>query len=96
MKQHILNVVLCGTGTVGGTLLEQMAQQKHMLFEERGLDLRVVGVVDIFNILINPEGICLDNFNMNDFREKFKQAPKSSVELIHDEVLRLYGKLRDS
>ena len=89
MKQHILNVVLCGTGTVGGTLLEQMAQQKRMLFEERGLDLRVVGVVDIFNILINPEGICLDNFNMNDFREKFKQAPKSSVELIHDEVLRL-------
>ncbi len=89
MKQHKLNVVLCGTGTVGGTLLEQMAQQKNMLFNERNLDMHVVGVVDIFNILINPEGINLDGFNMQQFREDFKKAPKSSVQTIHDEVLKL-------
>ena len=89
MKQHKLNVVLCGTGTVGGTLLEQMAQQKKMLLEERGLDLRVVGIVDIFNIMINTEGICLDNFSLAQFREDFKQCPKSSIETIHDEVLKL-------
>ena len=89
MRQHKLNVVLCGTGTVGGTLLCQMAQQKKMLFEERGLDLRVVGIVDIFNIMINPDGINLDGFSMEQFREDFKQCPKSSIETIHTEVLKL-------
>jgi aspartokinase/homoserine dehydrogenase 1 len=89
MKQHRLNVVLCGTGTVGGTLLEQMAQQQKKLREERGLDLRVVGVVDIFNIMLAPEGISLEGFDNNKFREQFKACPKSSLEVIHDEVLKL-------
>lgn len=89
MKQHKLNVVLCGTGTVGGTLLEQMAQQQKQLKEERNLDLRIVGVVDIFNIMTNPDGISLEDFNMNRFREEFKQCPKSSIQTIHDETIKL-------
>jgi aspartokinase/homoserine dehydrogenase 1 len=89
MKQHKLNVVLCGTGTVGGTLLTQIAQQQKVLKQDRGLDLRIVGIVDIFNIMINPDGICLEGFNMEQFREDFKKCPKSSLETIHDEVLKL-------
>lgn len=95
MKQHKLNVILCGTGTVGGTLLEQMATQQKMLLEEQGLNLQVVGVVDIFNLMMNDNGIDLASFNesgsfsMNKFREAFKTAPKSSIELIHDEVMKM-------
>ena len=51
MAQKILNVVLCGTGTVGGALLQQMAAQQQLLLSERNLNLRIVGVVDIFNIM---------------------------------------------
>ena len=64
MAKKILNVVLCGTGTVGGALLEQMAQQQETLLKRRNLDMKIVGVVDIFNILISNEGIDLSNFSM--------------------------------
>lgn len=96
MKQEKMNIVLCGTGTVGGTLLEQIAQQQKMLLNEQGLNIQVVGVVDIFNLMMNAEGIDLSSFNdgdgvfsMNKFRDAFKAAPASSMELIHDEVLKM-------
>ena len=87
MIQHKLNVVLCGTGTVGGTLLAQIAQQQNFLRDERKLDLRLVGIVDIFNIMTNPEGIDLNGFNMEQFRRDFAECPKSSLSVIHDSVL---------
>ena len=89
MAKKILNVVLCGTGTVGGALLEQMAQQQSLLLQERDLDMKIVGVVDIFNILFNNEGIDLSNFSMKKFREDFAKAPKSDMQSIHDGVLQL-------
>ena len=89
MKQHKLNIVLCGTGTVGGTLLAQMAQQQQVLKQERNLDLRIVGVVDIFNIMLNTDGINLDNFDMKQFMDDFRKCPKSDLKTIHDEVMAL-------
>lgn len=89
MTQQNLNIVLCGTGTVGGTLLEQLACEQKALQEERGLNMQVVGVVDIFNLLIDVNGIDLSNFQMDAFRAKFKQAPASSIQLIHDKVLEI-------
>lgn len=96
MKQDILNIVLCGTGTVGGTLLEQIAQQQKMLLDEQGLNIQVVGVVDIFNLMMNEKGIDFATFkgadgafSMQQFRDAFKEAPKSSIELIHDEVMKM-------
>lgn len=88
MTKKVLNVVLCGTGTVGGTLLQQIAQQQEML-SKRKLNLQVVGVVDIFNILMNKDGIDLSNFDFGKFREMFASCPKSSLETIHDEVLKM-------
>lgn len=96
MKHEILNIVLCGTGTVGGTLLEQIAQQQKLLLEQQGLNIQVVGVVDIFNLMMDEKGIDLASFckedgafSMDKFREAFKAAPASSIELIHDEVLKM-------
>lgn len=39
-----LNLFVCGTGTVGGRLLEQIASQRGKLLRERGLKINVVGV----------------------------------------------------
>lgn len=96
MKQRDLNIILCGTGTVGGTLLEQIAEQQKMLLEQQGLNLQVVGVVDIFNLMMDENGIDLSafasadgTFCMDSFREAFKAAPVSSLQLIHDEVLKM-------
>ena len=87
MKQKTLKVVLCGTGTVGGALLQQMAQQQEWLLRTRNLNMQIVGVVDIFNILMDKEGLDLTDFSMDRFRETFSKAPKSSIEAIHDGVL---------
>ncbi len=89
MAQKILNVVLCGTGTVGGALLQQMAAQQQLLLSERNLNLRIVGVVDIFNIMTDKQGLDLSCFSMEQFREEFAKSPKSSLQLIHDSVLQL-------
>ncbi len=89
MAQKILNVVLCGTGTVGGALLQQMAAQQQKLLSERNLNLRIVGVVDIFNIMTDKQGLDLSCFSMEQFREEFAKSPKSSLQLIHDSVLQL-------
>jgi aspartokinase/homoserine dehydrogenase 1 len=89
MAQKILNVVLCGTGTVGGALLQQMAAQQQLLLSERNLNLRIVGVVDIFNIMTDKQGLDLSSFSMEQFREEFAKSPKSSLQLIHDSVLQL-------
>ncbi len=96
MQLHKLNIVLCGTGTVGGALLQQLADQQQYLKTQMNTDLQVVGVVDIFNILINREGLDMSQyaengaFSMDKFREAFKLAPTSSVELIRDAVLSLH------
>ncbi|MBQ9561753.1 MAG: hypothetical protein IJV10_05695 [Prevotella sp.] len=89
MAKKTLKVVLCGTGTVGGALLQQMAQQQAILLRERDLDMQIVGVVDIFNILMDKEGLNLGGFSMEQFREQFSKAPKSSIEAIHDGVLQM-------
>ena len=89
MAQKILNVVLCGTGTVGGALLQQMAAQQQILLSERNLNLRIVGVVDIFNIMTDKQGLDLSSFSLEQFREEFAKSPKSSLQLIHDSVLQL-------
>lgn len=95
MNQHKLNIILCGTGTVGGTLLGQIADQQDYLLNERNLDLKVVGVVDIFNILTAKEGInlsqykCDGSFSLDAFREAFKAEPKSSLEVIKNETIKM-------
>ena len=52
-----LNLFLCGTGTVGGSLLEQIASQRELLMKERGLKLNLVGVSGRRNAAFDPNGI---------------------------------------
>ena len=103
MAKKTINLVLCGIGTVGGTLLEQIAEQHVFVLQQRGIDIKVVGVVDIFNIItpLNPpEGGTLDptdilstmrgaEGSINRFRSEFSKCQKSSIGLIHDGVLQL-------
>lgn len=84
-----LNVFLCGTGTVGGTLLEQIAQQQAMLLNERHLNLQVVGIADIFNIITDANGIDLSGFEFKAFNERFRQSSPSSIDVIRESALAL-------
>lgn len=52
-----LNLFVCGTGTVGGSLLEQIAAQRERLMHERGLKLNLIGVCGTQRAAYDAEGI---------------------------------------
>lgn len=52
-----LNIFLCGTGTVGGMLLEQLAGQREKLMQQRGLKLNLVGVSGSKKAAFSREGL---------------------------------------
>ena len=57
-----LNIFLVGTGTVGGSLLDQIKMQQPKLIEQNGVKLNVIGIADIDHVIINRDGVDLDNY----------------------------------
>ena len=58
-EYQVLNVFLCGVGTVGGSLLEQIAGQRQKLMKERNLKINVVGIASGHNAMFDRNGIDL-------------------------------------
>ena len=58
-EYQVLNVFLCGIGTVGGSLLEQIASQRTKLMRERNLQINVVGIASGHNAVFDRNGIDL-------------------------------------
>src|SRR6185369_13564468 len=54
-----LNLFITGTGNVGGRLLHQLSQQKHFLFDQLRLQVRVTGLANSRKMIIQEEGIDL-------------------------------------
>ena len=81
-EYQVLNLFICGTGTVGGSLIEQIAHQREILMKERRLKLNVVGIIDVTGAIYNRDGIDLENY-----REELKKHPGSNEESIRREVI---------
>lgn len=79
-----LNIFLCGVGTVGGSLLEQIAGQRETLMARRGLKLNVVGIANSSRALIDREGIELDGC-----LERLHRATPSDINSFKDEIIRM-------
>ena len=82
-EYQVLNLFICGTGTVGGSLIEQIRCQQQKLMQERGLKLKVVGIADGHRALFTRAGIDLASY-----REEMeeKEIP-SSAAVLHDEII---------
>ena len=52
-----LNLFVCGVGTVGGKLLEQLASQREKLMRERNLKINIVGIARSTRAVFNRDGI---------------------------------------
>lgn len=86
LSQHEeLNVFLCGTGTVGGSLLQQLAAQRELLMSERGLKINLVGVCGRTKAAFSREGI--DPASYKEALEKSDN--KGGVEEMVDEIIRM-------
>ena len=81
-EYQVLNLFICGVGTVGGSLLEQIHQQQEKLMRELRLKLNVVGIASGHNAMFTREGINLENY-----RQQLAAAPKSNINRLHDEVI---------
>lgn len=57
-----INLFICGIGTVGGMLIEQIAAQKEELMRTHRLKLNVVGIASSHKALFSREGIDLANY----------------------------------
>ena len=92
-EYQVLNVFLCGVGTVGGSLLEQIAGQRQKLMKERNLQINVVGIASGHNAMFDRNGISLSQweedgkFSVAKLREMLKQAPASNMERLKEEVI---------
>lgn len=81
-EYKVLNLFICGVGTVGSKLIEQIRSQYEELKEHSRLKLNVVGIASSHNAIFNREGIDLDNY-----RELLKQSEPSSPEKLKEQVL---------
>ena len=81
-EYQVLNIFICGVGTVGGSLIEQIHQQQEKLMRELRLKLNVVGIASGHYAMFRREGLELDNF-----RERLLQAEPSNIQRLHDEVI---------
>ena len=82
-EYQVLNLFICGTGTVGGSLIEQIRCQQQKLMQERGLKLKVVGIADGHHALFTRAGVDLSHYK----EELAEKGMPSSTQVLHDEII---------
>ncbi|MBO7569305.1 MAG: bifunctional aspartate kinase/homoserine dehydrogenase I, partial [Bacteroidaceae bacterium] len=92
-EYQVLNVFLCGVGTVGGSLLEQIGGQRQKLMKERNLQINVVGIASGHNAIFDRNGIDLSQWeeggklSIAQLRAGLKEAPASNIQRLKEEVI---------
>ena len=81
-EYNVLNLFICGVGTVGGQLIEQIKSQYEELKRRSQLKLNVVGIASSHNAIFNREGIDLDNY-----RALLKESEPSNPQKLRDNIL---------
>ena len=81
-EYKVLNLFICGVGTVGSKLIEQIRSQYEELKEHSRLKLNVVGLASSHNAIFCREGLDLDNY-----REQLQASEPSSPEKLRDTIL---------
>ena len=82
-EYQVLNLFICGIGTVGGSLIQQIHSQRQKLMQENGLQLNVVGIADATKAMFAREGFDLAHFH-EELQDKGK---KSTTETLRKEII---------
>ncbi len=83
-EYKVLNLFVCGVGTVGGQLLEQIHDQYEELKRTKRLKLNVVGIATSKKALFNRDGIDLANY-----RKLLADAPESNDKKLRDAIIEM-------
>ena len=87
-ENKVLNLFICGVGTVGAQLIEQIKQQRDTLLREQHLLLNVVGIANSRGYIFNAEGLDLGNY-----REQLQTAEALSLSTINAQLSTLYNSI---
>lgn len=79
-----LNLFVVGTGTVGGSLLEQLHTQKELLMKQNNLMVKVIGIADVAHYILDRDGVDLTTYN-----EQLKDGKASTPEIIKQALIDL-------
>jgi aspartokinase/homoserine dehydrogenase 1 len=82
-EYQVLNLFICGIGTVGGSLIEQINSQQEKLKQERGLKLNVVGIANGHKAIFSRDGLDLNNYRAQMDNEGITSSPQ----VLHDEII---------
>lgn len=77
-----LNLFICGVGTVGSMLIEQIRSQQETLRKTHRLKLNVVGIASSRHAIFSRAGIDLANY-----REQLDASPESSLDKLRNEIV---------
>ena len=81
-EYKVLNLFICGVGTVGGKFIEQIKQQYEELKQNSKLKLNVVGIASSKKAIFNRDGINLDTY-----KEELEASEPSDTEKLRQEVI---------
>lgn len=79
-----VNLFICGVGTVGGMLIEQIRSQQEELKRTHRLKLNVVGIASSRRLLLDRAGK-----DLADYREQLETGLESSPSILRDEILKM-------
>ena len=83
-EYKVLNLFICGIGTVGGMLLEQIRTQQQFLMQSRRLKLNVVGISDVDNFVLDRDGI-----NLDEYEKILRAGYPANTEHMRDEIVKM-------
>ena len=83
-EYKVLNLFLCGIGTVGSSLIEQIASQREKLKKEHSLQLNIVGIANSRHAIFNRDGLDLTNY-----RTALKESKECNTAELRDEIIKM-------
>ena len=85
LSEHkVLNIFICGIGTVGGMLLEQICTQQEVLMQKKRLKLNVVGISDVKNFVLDRDGI-----DLNQYEQCLRAGEPADTQRMCDEIVKM-------
>lgn len=81
-EYKVLNLFICGVGTVGGKLIEQIRQQYDRLKETSRLKLNVVGIASSHHAIYDRDGL-----DLADYRKQLVTSEESTPKKLHDTII---------
>lgn len=83
-EYKVLNLFICGVGTVGNMLIQQIHSQYEELMKSSRLKLNVVGIASSKHAVFNREGLPLEHY-----RDLLESSAPSNVEKLKSEILKM-------